>query len=117
MKPDIPINPEQRWEWLKFQLRLRQTSLAQVADELQVTRNAVLNAKYSPYPRMERAIAKRLGLSPVEIWPERWNADGTPVRQRPNRAEKCATLQPRNNYRLQDSDSNAIAHRQMAREA
>lgn len=112
MKPDIPINPEQRWEWLKFQLRLRKTSLAQVADELQVTRNAVLNAKYAPYPRMERAIASKLDLHPGEVWPERWNADGTPCRQRPNRAEKSAST---SNTHV--SGSNANAHRPRAMEA
>lgn len=114
MKPDIPLNPEQRWEWIKFQLRCRGTSLARVARELEVSRNAVINAKRLPYPRVERAIAKRLDLTPVRIWPERWNADGTPCRQRSNRAESSPWA--RRNKPLKDSGSNAIAQRIAAEE-
>lgn len=112
MNMNIPLDSGQRWEWLKYQLRKRGTSLAQVADELGVTRTAVLNAKYLPYPRMERAIAKQLDLAPGQIWPERWNADGTPCRQRPNRAEKSASISS-----THVSGSNASAHRQRAVEA
>lgn len=118
MKPDIPLNPEQRWEWIKYQLRTRGSSLARVAEELDVSRAAVINAKRLPYPRVERAIARRLALAPGCIWPERWNADGTPARQRPKYAEKRArgsASAPR--HSAQDSDSNAVAHRQLAREA
>lgn len=88
-KPDIPTDQERRWEWIKYQLRSRGSSLAQLARELGVSDSPVKNTKRVPYPRMERAIAKALGLNPIDIWPERWNADGTPRRQRPNRAE-CA---------------------------
>ncbi|MDX1465587.1 MAG: helix-turn-helix domain-containing protein [Halomonas sp.] len=120
MRPDIPINPEQRWEWLKYQLRTRGTSLAKVANSLKVSRAAVLNAKQLPYPRVERAIASELGLHPGEIWPERWNADGTPCRHRPNRAENRAVGRKSGEAAhicAKDSDSNAIAHRPLAREA
>lgn len=117
MNQEIPINPAQRWEWLKYQLRSRGSSFRKLGDELGVSSNAVLMAKYGPYPRMERAIARKLGLSPTAIWPERWNVDGTPSRQRPNRAEKCATSQAQKNYRVQDSGSNASTHRPRAVEA
>ncbi|GEK71559.1 MULTISPECIES: helix-turn-helix domain-containing protein [Halomonas] len=112
MSMDIPLNPEQRWEWLKYQLRIRGSSLAKVANQLKVSRAAVLNAKYLPYPRIERAIAQQLDLHPGQVWPERWNADGTPSRQRPKRAEKSASTSS-----THVSDSNAIAHRQLAQEA
>ncbi|ASK21919.1 MULTISPECIES: helix-turn-helix domain-containing protein [unclassified Halomonas] len=112
MNNEIPINPIQRWEWLKYQLRSQGSSLRKLSDELGVTGNAVQLVKYTPYPRMERAIAKKLGFKPQAIWPERWNHDGTPCRERPNRAEK------RNNtMRVKDSVSNVRAHRQMAQGA
>ncbi|WP_162899916.1 helix-turn-helix domain-containing protein [Halomonas sp. JS92-SW72] len=118
MKPDIPRNPHQRWEWIKYQLRSKGSSLSRLAGELEVSGSAVQLAKYVPYPRMERAIAKKLALAPTQIWPERWNADGTPARQRPNRAEKRSSTNPSSRlHSAQDSDSNAIAHRQLAREA
>lgn len=90
-KTDIPFDPTQRWEWIKYQLRAKGTSLAQLARELGVSDTAVKNAKRVPYPRMERAIAQALGLKPIDIWPERWNTNGDPKRIRPNRAEKNAT--------------------------
>ena len=86
-RSDIPTNPSHRWEWIKYQLRTKGTSLAKLARELEVSDTAVKNVKRSPYPRMERAIAKALGLTPVDIWPERWQTSSTPIRQRPNRSE------------------------------
>ena len=115
MNNEIPINPTQRWEWLKYQLRSQGCSLRKLSDELGVTGNAVQMVKYTPYPRMERAIAKKLGFTPQAIWPERWNHDGTPCRERPNRAEKSASTLSK--YPLHDSRSNANAHRQMAQGA
>lgn len=90
-KTEIPLEPAQRWEWIKYQLRARGTSLAKLARELDVSDTAVKNAKRTAYPRMERAIAKALGLKPIDLWPERWNADGNPHRIRKQRAEKNAT--------------------------
>lgn len=117
MKADIPTNPEQRWEWIKYQLRVRGTSFADLARQLDVQRNAVTGVKRLPYPRMERAIARKLGMSPMTIWPERWNQDGTPARQRPNRAENNIAAKPHSHICAQNSGSNAIAHRQRAVEA
>ncbi|MDF5881732.1 helix-turn-helix domain-containing protein [Pseudomonas aeruginosa] len=54
---------------------------------LDVSSPAVKNAKLNPYPRVERAIAAVLDLSPLVLWPERWLDDENPKRQRPNRSE------------------------------
>lgn len=119
MKPtDVPIELNHRWEWVKYQLRRRGYSLRRLSDELGVTNNAVQMAKYTPYPRMERAIARKLNLAPAVIWPERWNVDGTPSRQRPNRAERQAISYRNDNFDMKDdSGSNASTHRSMVREA
>lgn len=114
MNQQIPANPIQRWEWLKYRLRSQGSSLRKLSDELDVTGNAVQLVKYTPYPRMERAIANKLGLTPQAIWPERWNHDGTPCRERPNRAERC---QKSTSDNTNTSVSNASTHRQMVREA
>ncbi|MFF3704866.1 helix-turn-helix domain-containing protein [Pseudomonas qingdaonensis] len=84
---DIPLDSDSRWEWIKFQLRVRGTNLADLARQNDLNERAIRNAKHRPYPRVERAIAQALGLQPVQLWPERWNSDGAPLRQRPNRAE------------------------------
>ncbi|WP_241193616.1 helix-turn-helix domain-containing protein [Pseudomonas chlororaphis] len=90
-KTEIPLDPARRWEWIKYQLRTSGTSLAKLARELGVSGAAVKNVKRTAYPRMERAIAKALGLQPADIWPERWNLNGGPCRLRPRRAERNAT--------------------------
>lgn len=68
---DIPHDEEERWEWVKYQLRTRGHSLAEVARQLGISSAAVKNAKRMPYPRVERAIATLLELAPAQIWPER----------------------------------------------
>ncbi|AZC95318.1 helix-turn-helix domain-containing protein [Pseudomonas chlororaphis] len=96
-KTEIPPDPDQRWEWIKYQLRIKGTSLAILARGLGVSDTAVKNAKRTAYPRMERAIAKALGLKPIDLWPERWNADGNPHRIRSQRAEKNASYSQEHN--------------------
>lgn len=84
---DIPLDPSLRWEWIKYQLRTNGTSLAKLARKLRVSGPALKNVKRTAYPRMERAIAEALDLEVEKLWPERWNADGTPNRIRPKRPE------------------------------
>jgi Ner family transcriptional regulator len=69
---DIPVHPLLRREWIKFQLRLCGTNLSALARELGVSRQAMGQTLVSPYPKMERAIAARLGMAPWDIWPERY---------------------------------------------
>ncbi|WP_439861591.1 helix-turn-helix domain-containing protein [Pseudomonas sp. MBLB4136] len=110
-KTDIPLDPTQRWEWIKYQLRAKGTSLAKLARELGVSDTAVKNAKRTAYPRMERAIAKALGLKPIDLWPERWTSNGQPHRIRKQRAEKNATSGQ------EHSEVYALGHRKSGREA
>lgn len=67
-----PIDPHQRREWIKFQLRLRGITLSAIARELGVSRQALRLALIQSYPKMERAIAAKLGVAPESIWPERY---------------------------------------------
>ncbi|ACA57647.1 TPA: helix-turn-helix domain-containing protein [Pseudomonas aeruginosa] len=83
----IPKDPVMRWEWIKYQLRIRGSSTAAIARQLGVSSRAVRVAKEIPYPRVERALAAALDLSPVKLWPERWIDEDNPKRQRPNRSE------------------------------
>lgn len=78
-----PADPRMRREWVKYHLRLRGTSFAQIGRDLGVTRWAVHRAFLVPYPRVERAIADRLGCEPRDIWPERYDPEGHRLRQKP----------------------------------
>jgi Ner family transcriptional regulator len=111
MKTKIPTDSDQLWEWVKYQLRMRGSSLALVAQDLGISRQSVINAKRVRYPRVERAIARKLDMAPRDIWPDRWHPDGAPVRERPNMGER------KHNRADQHTKSNAIAHCQMARSA
>lgn len=108
---DMPRDPAQRWEWIKYQLRIHGCPPAELARQLDVTDRAIRAVKHHPYPRIERAIAETLDIEPALLWPERWNADGTPCRQRPNRAEirspKCT----------KDSGYVPVSHRKTGKEA
>ena len=111
MKTKLPTDPDQLWEWVKFQLRLRGSSLAQIGVELNIPRQSVHNAKRVRYPRVERAIARKLDMAPRDIWPDRWHPDGAPLRERPNHGERKPSVCH------EHTKSNAIAHCQMARSA
>lgn len=76
--------PAQRWAAIKAQLELRGLSLAEIGRRIGLTRAAVYAARHHRYPTVERAIADALGLRPQQIWPERYNAAGLPLRRRPN---------------------------------
>jgi Ner family transcriptional regulator len=68
----IPSDPEARDAWIAYQLRLAGSSFARIADELGIARQTVRVAIERPYPKIERIIAKKIGLSPEELWPERY---------------------------------------------
>lgn len=78
----IPKTEPLRREWIKFQLRAMGTSLAKLAREQGVSRQAAVNALTKPYPKLEAAIAAAIGLEPRTIWPERYDSSGTPNRRR-----------------------------------
>lgn len=83
----VPLDGMDRIEWIKFQLRIRGSSLSALARDLGVSRHAPRLALVKPYPRMEKAIAEKLELRPQELWPERYNVNGRPNRT-PGRPKK-----------------------------
>ena len=72
---DIPKDSAHRREWIKYQLRLKGISLSAIARELGVSRHAPRIALVTPYPRMERAIAAKIGVPPEALWPERYGTE------------------------------------------
>ncbi|MBT0665716.1 helix-turn-helix domain-containing protein [Geobacter pelophilus] len=70
----IPKKPEQRREWIKYQLRLNGSSFSAIAKERGVSRQAVQLVNYCPSPKWEGIIAQKIGTTPEQIWPERYAA-------------------------------------------
>src|SRR5690625_542235 len=72
---EVPKTRKERVEWIKYQLRVRGSSLAAIAREQGVTRHAARIPLVRPYPRMERAIAEKLGCGPELLWTDRYDRD------------------------------------------
>jgi Ner family transcriptional regulator len=78
---DIPKEPAERREWIKYQLRLKGYSMSRLAKESGAeTRNPAIAALAHNYPKWERIIADAIGLKPEAIWPERYGSDGRPIK-------------------------------------
>lgn len=77
---NIPTDPIKRRAWIKYRLEIAGYTLSSLARELGVSRHAPKLALDRPYPRMERAIAEKIGLPAHHIWIERYNEEGQPNR-------------------------------------
>lgn len=66
--------------------------------------SAVSNALNSPWPAVERVVADALGKRPQEIWPSRYNRDGTPKR---GVSTKQLPPRPRGPWRSRDKQLSA----------
>lgn len=75
--------PEKRRAWVIYQLLLEGRSLAEVARGAGVKRQTLYHAFTRPYPRMEFIIASALGMTPQQLFAERYGSDGLPLPRRP----------------------------------
>lgn len=87
--------PDERREWIKYQLRIRGSSLAEVARGCGITRCNASRALIKLYPRMEKAIANKIGIPPNVLWPERYDNKGKSLargRGRPPKSRKKTNM-------------------------
>lgn len=80
-REEILRDPDTRRQWIKFQLAVHGTSLAKIAADLGVKHQTIRKALDSPYPKMERIIAARIGMEPQEVWPERYQTKASRARK------------------------------------
>ena len=73
---DVPKNPAERRVWVCYQLRLRGDSLRAIARRIGVCQQAPSNALMNPSKDIEQAIAEAIGLTPEQLFPERFDATG-----------------------------------------
>jgi len=62
--------------WVVGQLRLRGTSLRRLAGEAGVSQQAMSHALTAPSSYLEAVIAEALGLTPRQLFPERFDDAG-----------------------------------------
>jgi Ner family transcriptional regulator len=75
-----PSDPAQLRAWIRYQLALRGTNLQKLAEKRELSRNAVRAALVRHYPLAERIIAAALDMKPEQIWPDRYDEFGLPLR-------------------------------------
>lgn len=57
-------------------LRERGTTAAAIADDAGLSRFTLYKALTTPYPKAQSIIARALGLSPQQIWPQFYDETG-----------------------------------------
>ena len=82
-------DPKKRRAWVIFQLNTSSRTLADVAREAGVDRRTLYHAFSRPYPRMERFIARSVGLEPQQLFSERYDRDGLPFRGAGIQKDRC----------------------------
>ncbi|NYZ17023.1 hypothetical protein HL658_31155 [Azospirillum sp. RWY-5-1] len=88
-----PKNADILPAWIVCQLWMRGTSLAAIADAEGVKKQTVSKAiADGRSARIERAVAKALGIAPHVLWPERFDPDGT---RRPGPFNRKRPITPR----------------------
>ncbi len=79
--PAVPKDPHLKWRWIRGQLLIRSIELSTLAEELDVSRQYVQSVAWQPRPRVQKAIADKLGVPVHEIWPDRYDRKGRPLAQ------------------------------------
>ncbi len=74
-------DPRKRRAWVIYQVSIQGRSLAAVARGAGVKKQTLYRAFDIPYPRMEKAIADAVGVTPQALFPERYDEDGLPNRR------------------------------------
>lgn len=104
-KQTTPKKPASR-DWhpadIKAALEKAGWSLRRLSVHTGMAPTSVQKCLYQPWPRAERAVAQAIGLPPRQIWPSRYNRDGSCKRGR------------RGNYSNSDVDSRVEPQRFVA---
>ncbi|WP_372502357.1 helix-turn-helix domain-containing protein [Tistrella mobilis] len=73
MTLEVPSDPFARSAWIVMQLRLHNTNLSNIARENGWSRSVVSQALRTPLYPQEVAIAGKIGLTPRELFAERYD--------------------------------------------
>ena len=106
-KPSADWHPED----IKAAIRKTGLTLSDLSRAAGFSEGAAKRALLIPWPRMEAAIAARLGREPHEIWPSRYSPDGRPMAGLHIRRRKdlAPATPPRNVRKERSSEQRAYA--------
>jgi len=74
-----PDTAKSRLAWIRNQLKARGFSITEVARHLGVSRTAINNLVVVAYADVQAFIAECLGVKPQQLWPDRYEPDGSPL--------------------------------------
>lgn len=101
IKPSADWHPED----IKAAIRKTGTTISDLSRAAGFSEGAAKRALLISWPRMEAAIAARLGRRPREIWPSRYSPDGRPLAGlHISRPKNLAPATPPRNVRKERSD-------------
>lgn len=94
--PDqVPTDPFARTNWVQAQLKNSGSSFSAIARDLKVSRQSVAMAMYVRSYRIEKALAKALGLKVRDLFPERYSPEGRRLHQ-VRGTKRSSAADPRN---------------------
>lgn len=73
---EVPTNPRARRAWVIFKLHSAGSSFREIAEREGVSIQAVSDCMTQASARLEEAVARAIGLSVQQLFPERFNATG-----------------------------------------
>lgn len=76
-----PVSTDWHPAVIVAEIWMKGTSLNRLSRQHRYATNALRHALRTPWPKGERLIAETIGCAPQEIWPSRYNADGSPKKQ------------------------------------
>ena len=77
-----PVVEDWHPAYIVYRLRLRGLSLRKLSREHGYCAQAAQLACRLPWPKMQKLIAAAIGVPPAEIWPTRYESDGSPKNRR-----------------------------------
>lgn len=83
-----PVSNDWSSHYIVYRLRERGQSTRRLSRQHGYEVSAASVAIQRRWPKLERLIAAAIGVTPQEIWPSRYNADGTPKFGRAARAKQ-----------------------------
>lgn len=104
----ILSDPEKRRSWVLYQVHQQGRSLAQIGRENGVATRANLYETFrKPYPKVEKVLADAVGLTPQQLFPERYDADGLPNRPmgRPKKSHTKTLNKKKNNCNVKETEA------------
>lgn len=81
-------DPKKRQAWIIYQVSLQGRSVAAIGRDHGVPRKTMYRVFHYRYPRIEKIIADALEMRPQELFPERYDADGLPIKKPMGRPKK-----------------------------